>query len=117
VRRKGRVALGLLALVGAGVCAAAAALQHAGVAPRQLGPYLERRTSGHNPLIEKSGRWLASTLVALDRGDDGLAPDLPLLLGAQPGPLPQAAGDGEGRPVLVAGIEELRAPPPLAKPP
>jgi parallel beta-helix repeat protein len=109
MRRKGWVALGLLALVGAGVCAAAAALQQAGVAPRQLGPYLERRTSGHNPLIEKSGRWLAATLVALDRGDDGLAPDLPLTLGAQPGPLPQTAGEADGRPVLVAGIEELRA--------
>lgn len=96
-------------LLASGLGAAAFALQRAGVAPRQLGPYLERRTSGHNPLIQTAGRWLGTRLVALDRGDDGPAPDLPphlaLTLGAQDSPVDSAAG---GREVLVASIEELR---------
>jgi hypothetical protein len=29
-------------------------LEHAGVAPRALGPYLEHRAEGHNPQIEAS---------------------------------------------------------------
>jgi hypothetical protein len=110
-RRHGRVLL-LLApalLLAGGLGAAAFALHRAGVAPRQLGPYLERRASGHNPLIQTAGRWLGARLVALDRGDGGAGPDLAqdLLLtsGAQDSPVDSAAG---GREVLVASIEELR---------
>ncbi|RJG01568.1 right-handed parallel beta-helix repeat-containing protein [Noviherbaspirillum sedimenti] len=56
------------------------------IAPRSLGPYLERRAEGHNPLIAGFGSWAGRTLVALDRGDQ-LPFALPALtLGAQPVP-------------------------------
>jgi parallel beta-helix repeat protein len=44
-------------------------LQLAGVPPRSLGPYIERRTSGHNPLIVHTGLWTARALKFLDRGE------------------------------------------------
>jgi parallel beta-helix repeat protein len=94
---------GLLVL---GAAAAAFALQHAQIAPRQLGPYVERRTTGHNPLIERTGRWVGTTLVALDRGGDAMAaPQSALQLGAQA----RAAGVAEGvRQVPVADMAALR---------
>lgn len=48
-------------------------LQAQGVAPRALAPYLAKRSSGHNPLIEGSGAVVARTLLVLDRGE-GLLP-------------------------------------------
>jgi parallel beta-helix repeat protein len=95
-----------LALVVLGLGTAAVVVQQAGVAPRQLGPYVEKRTSGHNPLIVKGGRWVAATLLALDRGDDGWAPEPALALGAQPQPV---GSDSAGKVVLVADLPELRA--------
>ena len=45
-----------------------AAIMRAGVPPRLLGPYLQWRSSGHNPLIETTGRLAGELLVWLDRG-------------------------------------------------
>lgn len=53
------------------------------VAPRALGPYLERRGQGHNALIEGFGRWIGRTLVKLDRGEQLPFALPPLALGAQ----------------------------------
>lgn len=44
-------------------------IEHLGVTPRSLGPYVERRASGHNLAITSSGKWLGQTLTALDRGN------------------------------------------------
>jgi hypothetical protein len=81
-------------------------LQGQGITPRSLGPYLERRASGHNPVITGTGHWLNTTLHDLDRGaTDGPPAPLPALkAGAQPvaGPAP----NGTRR--LVASADELR---------
>jgi hypothetical protein len=81
-------------------------LQGQGITPRSLGPYLERRASGHNPVITGTGQWLGATLLDLDRGAaDGLPVQLPALkAGAQPEAAP--APDGTRR--LVANGDELR---------
>ncbi|MGJ7915205.1 right-handed parallel beta-helix repeat-containing protein [Massilia sp. LXY-6] len=97
--------LGALALAGMAALAVAAwLLQERGIAPRTLGPYLARRSAGHNPLISTTGTWLQQVLTRLDRG----APEplqLPALVaGAQPEA--RAAGPGSRR--LVASADELR---------
>ncbi|WP_426101860.1 right-handed parallel beta-helix repeat-containing protein [Massilia sp. TSP1-1-2] len=55
-----------------GVLAAGAGalyLQDKGITPRALAPYIDKRTSGHNPTIEGVGQWSAAALVRLDRGE------------------------------------------------
>jgi hypothetical protein len=92
-----------------GLLAAAAGilyLQGQGITPRSLGPYLERRTGGHNPVIIGTGAWLNTTLHDLDRGAaDGPPAPLPALkAGAQPISGPAPAGTRR----LVSSGEELR---------
>lgn len=76
------------------------------VAPRSLGPYVERRSLGHNALIEAFGSWSGRTLVALDRGEQ-LAFALPsLAIGAQampalPGNAALLRADAAGRVIFV----------------
>jgi hypothetical protein len=105
-----RLKSAVLLLVGMGVLAAAGGilfLQGQGITPRSLGPYLERRASGHNPVIVGTGKWLGSTLLGLDRGQaDGPPAQLPALTaGAQAdaGPVPS------GTRRLVSNGEELRS--------
>jgi hypothetical protein len=43
-------------------------LNDAGITPRSLGPYIQRRSEGHNPAIETIGRGVAHWLVGADRG-------------------------------------------------
>jgi hypothetical protein len=98
-------AASLLALLGVGAMAAGAwVLQEHGIAPRALGPYLARRTAGHNPAIVATGAWLGQALTGLDRGSPDPAPLSALTVGAQP----RAAAAGPGAPRLVASSEELR---------
>ena len=104
-----RMALGA-AVLGAGALAAGLyALERIGVTPRALAPYVEKRSSGHNPVIVGAGQQAASLLRRLDRGADAgpLTPDAlhALKLGAQP----EAAGSGRPEGVLVADIRALRA--------
>lgn len=97
--------LGILVLIGIAALAAAAwFLQARGIPPRALGPYLAKRSAGHNPAIVATGAWLQQTLTRLDRG--ALAPaSLPALTaGAQP----QARPAGPGTRRLVASADELR---------
>lgn len=89
----------LVALGGAG----AYVLETIGVAPRQLGPYIERRASGHR--YDQVGVWVSNTLVALDRGD-GVGALPALRVGAQPG---TARTTGAGRIVAVASSEAALA--------
>jgi nitrous oxidase accessory protein NosD len=67
-RRRWWIAGALLVALAAGLAAGVAALQAIGVAPRLLAPYIERRSSGHNPLIEGTGRRVAQLLMWIDRG-------------------------------------------------
>lgn len=101
------VAASLLVLVSA----LALLLERMEIAPRSLGPYVERRSQGHNPLIERFGSWAGSTLLALDRGEQ-LPFALPLLaLGAQGvSPASIATGGVEtGQVVLVDSVAAARA--------
>ncbi|WP_156885724.1 right-handed parallel beta-helix repeat-containing protein [Massilia niastensis] len=97
---------GLLAALGiAGLAGGVFWLQGQGVTPRALGPYLERRAEGHNPLVTDTGQWLNLTLRGLDRGADaGPYPLPPLAVGAQAAP----SGSGAGAQKPVATVEEAR---------
>lgn len=89
------VAAAVLMLLAAG--AAAWLLLHLGYMPRSLAPYIEQRSSGHNPLITGSGSWVGRTLRSMDRGTTPV--ELPALaLGAQA----RAVGDGAGAMKLVS---------------
>lgn len=103
-----RTSFALLALGGlaAGFIAAVNAI---GVAPRLLGPYLERRASGHNALIERTGVSLNRLLTWLDRGE--VQPRLTFPPWAvPPAAVAQAAGAAAAvRAVLVADVAQLRA--------
>jgi hypothetical protein len=101
--RRGLLVAGILAVVGA--AALPALVDRVGVAPRTLAPYIEKRTSGHNPVIVGTGRRVAATLLALDRGTADAPPrQLPRDAGAQARPAGQSAGGIE-----VATPDALRA--------
>lgn len=48
-----------------------------------LAPYIERRATGHNPVIVGIGKWMAKALTALDRGSNSIFLRTPVLIGAQ----------------------------------
>jgi len=105
-RRLGRrLLLSGAALAVAGLVGAAVVVEHLGVAPRTLAPYVEKRSSGHNPTIVGLGRFASKTLLELDRGAAALPPDLALALGAQARPV---GGQRTGG-VMVGTPDELRA--------
>lgn len=85
----------------------AAAIDHIGVSPRLLGPYLERRSSGHNAAIETIGRRLSALLVHIDRGPAVAQLGLPAWRpAAQSG---QPRGESTTRPpVLIAEASQLQ---------
>ncbi len=66
LRRRLALGIGVVALL---IGAAVAAVELVGVAPRVLGPYLERRASGHAEPMESTGRLISRALVWLDRGE------------------------------------------------
>jgi hypothetical protein len=83
------------------------AIERLGQPPRALSPYIERRTSGHNPVIVRVGNWMARTLMALDRGEYRPTMPPPLRIGAQPEmPSPSGAASPRGRVLLVASTGE-----------
>ncbi len=69
VSRGNALPVGLLVLTS--IALLALAVDAKGIPPRRLGPYIEQRAAGHNPLIENAGRWVAAILLNLDRGDAG----------------------------------------------
>ena len=82
---------------------AALVLETRGRPPRLLGPYLERRASGHNPLIVSIGERLDALLTWLDRGASPVGtPVIPW--GAPLTALPPAGGSTT---VLVGSAVEL----------
>jgi hypothetical protein len=97
-------------LLAAGICtvllaaALPVAVDRVGVAPRTLAPYIEKRTSGHNPAIEGTGRRVAAVLMALDRTAGPVPlPALALSAGAQAQP---AGKDAAG--TTVTTPDDLR---------
>ncbi len=104
-----RILAASLGLVGASAVLLGLAICLVDTPPRLLGPYVERRLSGHHRLVVDVGRRLARTLVALDRGD--VRPAAPLAL-----PLPAVtdmasaprAADSRSRVVWVASSEQAR---------
>jgi len=110
-RRRRRVLATGAALLVLGPLAAAVALEHVGVTPRTLGPYIEHRTSGHNPAIVATGRLVARTLLELDRGTaaSGTGPVPALTLGAQARPAASASAAGAPADIVVASADELHA--------
>jgi len=100
--------LSILALLGFLSAGGAAAwfLQSAGVAPRTLARYIERRAEGHRPLVVDGVGSVARLLTLLDR-DDGarLALAIPGV-----GALPHAiAIQQSGREVLLGSAAEVRS--------
>jgi len=63
------IATVLAIVLGAG--SAVLIVEKGGLAARLVGPYLERRASGHRVLIERAMGFVARTLVRLDRGETG----------------------------------------------
>ena len=96
------VALACLLAIGTGVLLYA--LQERGIVPRALGPYLARRSTGHNPLIEQAGRWSDATLVRLDREAASPWPMPATNIGAQP----TRRIDATDTDTLVASADQAR---------
>jgi len=96
---------GALALLALGAIGAAYVVEQVGVTPRALAPYIEKRTSGHNPFIVKAGQASAGLLLQLDRGEPALPAALAVTLGAQPGAVGVDARGG----IAVATPDALRA--------
>ncbi|MGI4847258.1 MAG: right-handed parallel beta-helix repeat-containing protein [Janthinobacterium lividum] len=63
-----RIFLFLLLLGAVAVALAMYGMERFGVAPRTLAPYIEKRTSGHNPTIVQTGKFVSNLLMGLDRG-------------------------------------------------
>lgn len=97
-RRARRYAMLALFGLAAGSVAAIYAVEQVGVTPRQVGPYIERRSDGQSALIEGAGNWVASTMTLLD-GGAATAPVLPdWNIGAQPGGAGPATSTAEATP-------------------
>ena len=106
-----RVALGAALLGVCGLTAALIVVERVGVTPRALAPYVEKRSSGHNPAIVGAGQYASRTLVALDRGE--VRPVLQaelhaLTLGAQQVAVGSSGGEA-AQPVDVMDVDGLRA--------
>jgi len=96
---------GAVALLALGAIGAAYVVEQVGVTPRALAPYIEKRISGHNPVIVKAGQVSAALLLRLDRGEPALPAALAVTLGAQPG----AVGVDAAGAIMVATPDALRA--------
>lgn len=84
-------------------------LDNEGITPRSLGPYIERRASGHNPAIELIGRQSNAILQALDRGRHDLpARDWQGVVGVQP-VLPAMPAPASRRVVVADNAGMVRA--------
>ena len=100
-----RPLLALLIILGISGAGLAYALTSLGFPPRLIGPYILKRTSGHNPFITGTGSWIGQTMISMDRGMLLTASPVRFRLGAQPEPA-AAAGAGSGRLVVVTSSAE-----------
>jgi hypothetical protein len=83
-------------------------LEHIGVPPRSLAPYVERRSSGHNPFIVRTGQLMSRVLIAADRGNHRPATQLQLRIGAETTAAPQSGARllNGSRTLLVSSSDE-----------
>jgi parallel beta-helix repeat protein len=101
--------LGLGVFAGlAGVGGALYLLDDYGITPRALGPYIAKRSDGHNAAIEGIGKAAQAWLTSVDRGPQSLrSAEWRSSIGAQPAPQPSAS---TGQEVLVGNdVEWARA--------
>jgi parallel beta-helix repeat protein len=111
MRPVARLALGAALLGACGVVSALFVVERMGVAPRALAPYVEKRSSGHNPAIVGAGQYASRMLLALDRGE--VRPVLQaelhaLAIGAQQVAVGGSGGEAAQR-VDVIDVDGLRA--------
>lgn len=105
-KRLAGLAAAIVVLGGAAVGAAAYVLQAQGIAPRNLGPYLEHRAAGHNGVIVKAAAWAGATLMQADRGPASPPHALAaagMAAGARATAAPAPAG------TAISNVEQLRA--------
>ena len=76
------------------------AVESAGLSPRQLAPYIEGRSAGHAPWVEASGRYVAQSMLLLNRGLQAPANAYPAWAGGHR----NSAATNSGR-ILVVGDE------------
>lgn len=95
----------LLAIAAAGV--AALLIELFGPPPRLLAPYVVRRVTQHNAVIVGTGHFVASTLLAADRGRQYSYKLAMSRIGAQHAADAVPAPTSSLRPVHVATIEEM----------
>ena len=100
-----RPLLALLIILGISGAALAYGLESLGFPPRLVGPYILKRSSGHNPVITGTGKWVGQTMISLDRGTPLTGSPVRFRLGAQPEPV-AVAGAGRGRLVAVTSSAE-----------
>ena len=89
----GLVLLALLALLASVI--AYWMIEKVGVSPRQLSPYVAKRSDKHHPAIMAVGSWAADRLMASDRGQRDAVPAGAFRLGAQPQGAERAASSTE----------------------
>lgn len=82
-------------------------LNDLGITPRSLGPYIERRSDGHNAVIEGIGETARKMLLHADRGDPPLRQlEWSSSIGVQAGGSPDN-GPANGQEVLVSTTQEM----------
>jgi hypothetical protein len=69
----------MVIVIALAIAALLVVVEHIGQPPRSLGPYIERRATGHNAVIVAVGRGANQLLRFLDRGDE--SPSMPHNLG------------------------------------
>lgn len=106
-RRRRWLVVALLGPALGALLAAALAIESWGVAPRLLAPYLERRASGHNALIEGAAAMASRWLLTIDRGALEPRAAYPAWAGATADRA--AAGPDSGRVVLVGAAQDALA--------
>ncbi|MES2049446.1 MAG: right-handed parallel beta-helix repeat-containing protein [Pseudomonadota bacterium] len=86
------------------VLALAYFVEHFNRTPRELAPYIEHRSAGHNATIVSLGNWVGKTLRSVDRMEPLVAALPALKLGAQPLDLSQPVGNI----ILVTSADQAR---------
>ncbi len=100
-RRGAAVLAALAAACFTALVAAAVAIETLGISPRLLAPYIDRRASGHNALIEIAAKFVSGRLLAVDRGELIPRIDYPDWIGTVARPRDGTPEAGPGRVILV----------------
>jgi parallel beta-helix repeat protein len=82
------------------------AIDRFNIPPRRLGPYIERRAAGHNPVIVGVGKWIGEALTVLDRGRLRPLSTPPLVLGAQADEMATSVVAAIGQVIIVNSAEQ-----------